>query len=94
MKNENNHIIPYKTYLLILAGLIVLTIISVVLTEISLGALTVAVALLIASIKSTFVLGYFMHLKFENRFITFATIGVIGLLAAVIIVTLLDYLTR
>lgn len=94
MKNENNHIIPYKTYLLILAGLVLLTIISVVLTEISLGALTVAVALLIASIKSTFVLSYFMHLKFENRFITFATIGVIALLAAVIIVTLLDYLTR
>jgi cytochrome c oxidase subunit 4 len=94
VKNENNHIIPYKTFLIILAGLISLTILSVVLTQISLGTLTVATALLIASIKSTYVLRYFMHLKFESRFFTLATIGVIVLLAAVIIVTLLDYLTR
>jgi cytochrome c oxidase subunit 4 len=94
VKNESNHIIPYKTYLIILAGLIVLTFTSVILTQISLGTLTVAIALLIASIKSTYVLRYFMHLKFETRFFTFATIGVIVLLAAVIIVTLLDYLTR
>lgn len=94
MENEKNHIIAYKTYLFILAGLILLTIISVVLTQISLGTLTVAIALLIASIKSTFVLLYFMHLKFESRFFTFATIGVIGLIAAVIFTTVLDYLTR
>lgn len=94
MENEKNHIIAYKTYLIILAGLILLTIISVVLTQISLGTLTVAIALLIASIKSTFVLLYFMHLKFESRFFTFATIGVIGLIAAVIFTTVLDYLTR
>jgi len=94
VENENNHIIPYKTFLLILSGLIVLTLISVTLTQISLGALTVAIALLIAVIKSTYVLRYFMHLKFENRFFTFATVGVIILLAAVLIITLLDYLTR
>jgi cytochrome c oxidase subunit 4 len=94
VENENNHIIPYKTYLIILAGLIVLTIISVTLTQISLGTLTVAIALLIAAIKSTYVLRYFMHLKFENRFISFAAVGVILLLAAIIILTLLDYLNR
>jgi cytochrome c oxidase subunit 4 len=94
MENEKNHIIPYKTFLIVLAGLISLTLISVFLTQISLGTLTVAIALLVAAIKSTFVLRIFMHLKFENRMLTFATIGVISLLAVVIIITILDYLTR
>jgi cytochrome c oxidase subunit 4 len=66
MENEKDHIIPYKTFLLVLAGLILLTLISVFLTQVSLGTLTVAIALLIAAIKSTFVLRIFMHLKFEN----------------------------
>lgn len=94
MENGKNHIISYRTYLIVLAGLILLTLISVLVTQISLGALTVAIALLIASVKSTFVLLYFMHLKFESRFFVFATIGVIGLIAAVIFTTLLDYLTK
>jgi cytochrome c oxidase subunit 4 len=94
MENENGHIIPYKTFLIVLAGLILLTLISVLITQISLGTLTVAIALLIAAIKSTFVLRIFMHLKFENRMLTFATLGVVALLAVVLIITILDYLTR
>jgi cytochrome c oxidase subunit IV len=93
-ENENNHIIPYKTFLFVLAGLIALTLTSVTLTRISLGALTVAIALLIAAIKSSFVLRIFMHLKFESRMFSLAVMGVISLFAAVLIVTLLDYLNR
>jgi cytochrome c oxidase subunit IV len=92
--NEKNHIIPYKTFLFVLAGLIVLTLTSVTLTRISLGTLTVAIALIIAAIKSSFVLRIFMHLKFENRMFSIAVMGVITLFSAVLIVTLLDYLNR
>jgi cytochrome c oxidase subunit 4 len=94
VENENNHIIPYKTFLLILAGLITLTLISVILTQISLGTLTVAIALLIAGVKSFYVLRYFMHLKFETRLFTFATIGAILLLVSILLITLLDYIYR
>ncbi len=94
MENEKNHIVPYKTYLLVLAGLIVLTMTSVVLTKIHLGALTVFIALIIAAIKSTFVLRIFMHLKFDNRLFTTVTISVVSLIFAVIVITLLDYLYR
>ena len=94
IENEKNHIIPYKTFLYVLAALIVLTLTSVTLTQIYLGALTVALALVIAAVKSTFVLRIFMHLKFENKMFSRAVIGVIMLLAAVITVTLLDYLNR
>ena len=94
VENEKNHIIPYKTFLYVLAVLIALTLTSVTLTQISLGALTVTIALIIAAIKSSFVLRIFMHLKFENKMSSRAVIGVIMLLCAVITVTLLDYLNR
>jgi cytochrome c oxidase subunit 4 len=94
IENEKNHIIPYKTFLFVLAGLIVLTLTSVTLTRISLGTMTVTIALIIAAIKSTFVLRIFMHLKFESKMFSIAVIGVILLLCAVITITLLDYLNR
>ena len=94
MENEKNHIIPYRTFLYVLAGLITLTLISVTLTQISLGTLTVAAALLIAAVKSFYVLRIFMHLKFETRMFSIGVIAVTLLITVVIIITLLDYLFR
>jgi cytochrome c oxidase subunit 4 len=94
MNSEEKHIIPYRTFLSVLAVLIVLTLTSVFLTRIHLGALTVLIALLIAVVKSSFVLRVFMHLKLENRMFTFLTIGVAAVIAFVIIGTITDYIFR
>ena len=94
MENEKAHIIPYRTFLYVLALLIALTLTSVAVTQIYLGTLTVAIALVIAVIKSSFVLRIFMHLKFENKIYSFAVIAVILILCLVIIITLLDYIYR
>jgi cytochrome c oxidase subunit 4 len=94
MDNEKNHIIPYRTFLYVLALLIILTLTSVAITQIYLGTLTVVLALLIAAVKSSFVLRIFMHLKFENRMFAFAVTAVILILCAVIFITFLDYLYR
>jgi len=94
MENEKHHIIPYRTFLYVLALLITLTLTSVAVTQIYLGTLTVMIALLIATVKSSFVLRIFMHLKFEKKFISFAVIAVVLVLASVIIITFLDYLYR
>ena len=94
MENEKHHIIPYRTLLGVLGVLITLTLTSVFLTQISLGTLTVTIALLIAAIKSSFVLRIFMHLKFENRFISSMVIAVILIISAVIFITMLDYIYR
>jgi cytochrome c oxidase subunit 4 len=94
MDHEKNHIVPYRTFLVVLAILVTLTIISVSVTRIYLGPLTVAMALFIATIKSSFVLRTFMHLKFEQKFFAFAVLAVILLIAVVIAITLLDYLFR
>jgi len=94
MENEKNHIIPYRTFLYVLLLLITLTLTSVALTQIYLGTLTVVLALLIATIKSSFVLRIFMHLKFENKMFSIVVIAVALLISTVIILTFLDYLYR
>jgi cytochrome c oxidase subunit 4 len=94
MENGKNHIIPYRTFLYILTLLVTLTLTSVALTQIYLGTLTVVLALLIATIKSSFVLRIFMHLKFENRMFSVIVIAVVLLISVVIILTFLDYLNR
>ena len=94
MEHEKTHIIPYRTFLLVLAALITLTLISVSVTQIYLGTFTVFIALLIAAIKSSFVLQIFMHLKFENKMLKLMVIAVILIICLVIFITLLDYINR
>lgn len=94
MENEKTHIVPYRTFLLVLAVLITLTLASVAVTQIYLGTMTVVIALAIAAIKSSFVLRIFMHLKFENKMFTIMALAVIVVIGVVIFITLLDYLYR
>jgi cytochrome c oxidase subunit IV len=94
MESEKTHIIPYRTFLYVLALLITLTLTSVAITQIYLGALTVVLALVIAAVKSSFVLRIFMHLKFENKMFSFLVLAVVLIICFVIIITFLDYLYR
>jgi len=56
----------YKQYINIGGILMFLTIITVAIAQVDLGALNAPVALLIASVKAAFVALYFMHLKYED----------------------------
>lgn len=94
MENEKHHIIPYKTYLLILALLITLTLTSVAITQIELSRWATSAALLIAGVKSTFVLIIFMHLKFDQRMFKIMAGLIIALVFVVITITMLDYSFR
>jgi len=91
MNQDNTHIVPYKTYLFILAALILLTVVSVGVTYIELASLTIFTAILLASIKSILVLTFFMHLKFDNRLLQILVIAVFTLIALVLFITFLDY---
>jgi caa(3)-type oxidase subunit IV len=94
MKNDEKHISSYSSLTVVLVILLFLTTISVLVTGFHLGALTVAVALLIASVKVFIVLTQFMHLKFENRFLRLAVTGVFTLFAVVTVITFIDYYFR
>ncbi len=55
-----------KTYLFVWLGLLALTALTVTAAELDLGAFSVIVVLLVACGKSTLVLLFFMHLKYEK----------------------------
>jgi len=93
-KDQHTHIVKYKTYVYVLIALLLMTFVSVAVTEIDLGPYTVTTALLLASIKSVLVLLIFMHLKFDKKFYGIMVASVFLLLACVIVITFMDYLYR
>ena len=94
MSKENHHIVPYRVYGLVLAALIVLTLLSIAITNIELGKYTVAGALIFAVVKTYLVLTYFMHLKYDKPYIKIMVGFVFAVLVVTIVVTFLDYLYR
>jgi cytochrome c oxidase subunit 4 len=94
MKDEKQHISSYASLTVVLIILLTLTTISVLITGIHLGPVTVAVALVIASVKVAIVITQFMHLRFENLFLKLAVSGVFTLFALVILITFIDYFFR
>jgi len=94
MKNHEDHITSYSLNLSVLLILLILTTISVLAVKFHFGAFTVAVALIIASVKAGIVLTYFMHLKFENLLLRLMVVGVFLLFAIVVVITFIDYYFR
>ena len=66
---ETSHATGYRTYVLVWAGLVMLTGTTVSLAGMGLGRFAILSALVIAATKSGLVLTYFMHLKAEKLLI-------------------------
>lgn len=58
-----------RTYITVWAALILLTALTVTTASLNLRKVTIIVCLAIAAFKSTLVLLYFMHLRYENRLV-------------------------
>jgi cytochrome c oxidase subunit IV len=94
VKSESAEATP-KIYLVIWASLLILTAITVTAANLHLGKIAIIVVLLIAVIKSSLVLLYFMHLHYEKRLIIRLLIpGALLVLAIFIGLTYSDLLTR
>lgn len=91
MTEEKHHMVSYRTYGLILALLLVLTGVSVAVTQIELTKWGTPVALLLATAKTSFVLAIFMHLKFDQKIFKIMAILIFLLLGVVLFITFLDY---
>lgn len=92
--HDKPHIVPYRTFLLVLAALLVFTLVSIGITNYDLGPVTVLTALLLATVKTILVLTYFMHLKWDIKMFAVLVIAVLLIIGAVIFITFLDYLYR
>jgi cytochrome c oxidase subunit 4 len=65
---EHSH--GYGIYVLVWLGLLALTGLTVAVAGIQIGGLTIATALVIASVKAYLVLSIFMHLRSEGKVFT------------------------
>lgn len=66
-ENHSEHSHGYGIYVLVWLALMALTSITVAVAGINFGALTIATALVIASVKTYLVLTIFMHLRSEQK---------------------------
>lgn len=95
MENETAlHHLSYKALAVVLVILLVLTGVTVGVSYINLGFFNVPVALGIACLKVTFVLLFFMHLKYEGPIIVYSFIGTITFLIIMIGFTFWDVAFR
>ena len=94
MHTETIHITPYRTLAWVLITLLTLTFITITVTWINLSALTVLIAMVIASVKGYIVLTYFMHLKYESSLFRVFVFMVLAIYVLVILFTFADYLFR
>ncbi len=88
------HIIPAKMYVLIWAILMVLTATTVFAATIELHVFNIVLALLIATIKGTLVVLFFMHLRYSTKLTMVTVIASIFWLFILFSLTMTDYITR
>ena len=88
------HIIPANRYVVIWAILMVGTALTVFAATLELGVFNIVVALLIASIKGTLVVLFFMHLRYSTKLTMVTVIASIFWLFILFSLTMTDYISR
>lgn len=91
---QTMHISSYKLLAFILAALLVLTGVTVGVSYFDMGFFNVPIALLIASSKSTLVLLFFMHMKYESKVIAISFTSTVIFLCIMIGFTFWDVAFR
>jgi cytochrome c oxidase subunit IV len=94
MDTHHDHIVSDKKNILIWVDLLILTFITVEIAQFDFKALTVLIALAVATIKTVLVGYFFMHLKFENRFFKTMVFICLFVLIAVLAFLFIDYANR
>ncbi len=94
MANNTTHTIEYQSLSKTLLILLFLTFVTITIASVHLGAFTLAVALLIACVKSFIVLSNFMHLKYESLLLRILVGMVFVLFALIVAITFIDYAFR
>jgi cytochrome c oxidase subunit IV len=68
---DHHHVSPVWMFSAVFGALLFLTVLTYLVSFAGLGAASLPVAMTVASIKALLVIGYFMHLKYEDRFYAF-----------------------
>ena len=89
-----HHVTPASVYYVIFGALIVLTAITVGVAFLDLGWLNTPIALLIAVLKASLVILYFMHVRWSTHLTWVVVVGSFLWLGVLFVLTFSDYLSR
>lgn len=87
-------ITPERTYYSVFVALIALTLVTVAVSFLELGAWHTTVGVLIGAVKATLVILFFMHLLHSSKASWLAVLAGLFWLGILMALTLSDYLTR
>ena len=90
----SEHVDSRKSYLLVFAGLISLTVLTTAVAVVNLGAFSVVVALAIACCKMLLVALFFMHVRHSTSLTKLVLAAALLWLAILIFLTLADFHSR
>jgi cytochrome c oxidase subunit 4 len=90
----SEHVDSAKSYVLVFAGLIALTILTTAVAFVDLGPFSVVAALGIAVCKMLLVALFFMHVRHSNQLTKLVVLGGLLWLAILILFTMADITTR
>lgn len=95
-KEEKHHIVSYKENFSTWIGLMLLTVLTVAVSVVDAGlvTLTVVTALVIATTKAILVAYYYMHLKFDQKIYRIMLLVIMLLFTSFMVLTVYDYLSR
>jgi len=90
----SEHIVPPRVYYTVFGVLMLGTALTVAVSFVDLGAFNTVAALLIAVVKATLVVLFFMHVKYSTKLTWLVVTGSVFWLAILLTLTFSDYLTR
>ncbi|MCB9728654.1 MAG: cytochrome C oxidase subunit IV family protein [Deltaproteobacteria bacterium] len=94
MEAPHHDVAPMSLYWKVFGALLVLTCLTVAVSYADLGKASLAVAMVVAVVKSTFVVMYFMHLKGDDRTFTFIFLSTLVFVGIFFGLTFADLSTR
>ena len=89
-KEPELHSVSYSTYAYVWAALLVLLAATIAVARVEFTKYSVLINLFIASVKAALVVAFFMHLRYEGRFLKGLLIMALCTLAAIIALTFSD----
>jgi cytochrome c oxidase subunit 4 len=94
MSESHPHIVPPRVYVGIFAALLVLTAVTTWVAFVDLGPLNVVIMLVIAFVKASFVVLFFMHARYESQLTRVAIVGAVFWLFVLIVISASDVFMR
>ena len=89
-KQEPHTIVHSKTFILVWIALLILTGVTIKAAQMRMGEWSMLANILIASTKASLVLWFFMHLKYETKFLRFIFLIPIVTITIIIGLTFFD----